>query len=64
MDLISERTQGEAAQIRVINLDTVKTLMEEQLLAWPAEYLLLYLYEINLHKFFFFFFLAFLVPEG
>lgn len=55
MNLISERTKAEAAQIRVMNLDTVKTLIEEQLLALPAEYLLSYLYGINLCSGFFFF---------
>lgn len=65
MNLISERTKAEAAQIRVMNLDTVKTLIEEQLLALPTEYLLLYLYGINLCSGFlvFFFSLAFLVLE-
>lgn len=46
-----------------MNLDTVKTLIEEQLLALPTEYLLLYLYGINLCSVFFFFSLAFLMPE-
>lgn len=42
--------KGEATQMKIINLDAIKTLIGEQLLAWPTEYFLLYLYVINPHS--------------